>query len=232
MNNRTRFAKCFIIIVEECKSWLSDFVENRVKTIPGNLSLEQFIRAKQMSNDPRIRRFFNTMKTSTDLDVTALQSIIRVGKLLLPGEEKTALHVGKTIGDYVDRIREIRNTFMHTESANLGEQDYSNYFAEFCTIAVRFERENNVPAGWYVDKLEKNNKTPLDNEAVDRIIEHFNEYVENFIKNESQMSEQQEPTATSNTGGTALAIVGGAVGLVADVVSVSKKVIGIQYICA
>ncbi|CAG2234131.1 unnamed protein product [Mytilus edulis] len=159
-----------------------------MKTIPGNPSLEQFIRIKHLSNDPIIKHSLNTMKTSTDLDVTALRSIIIFGELLLPLEKKMAFHAGKTIGDCVDRIREIRNTFMHTVSANLEEQDYSDYFAEFCTIAVRFERENNVPAGWYVDKLEITNKTSLDNEAVERIIVRYYGYFENVIQNELHVS--------------------------------------------
>lgn len=186
MNNRTRFAKYFIIIVEQCKSWLLTFAENRVKalsTFSSKTTLEQFINANiVLSTDPMIKSCLNKMKTSSDLDISALRSIIIFGNLLHSGEMKTACHAGKTIGDYVDRIREIRNTFMHTASANLEELDYNDYLAEFCIIAARFEVENTEPIGWYAIQIEKIDKYPLDSEAVERTIARYNAYLQVIIK--------------------------------------------------
>lgn len=118
MNNRTRFAKCFIIIVEQCKSWLVVFAENRMKTCQRGTSVitfKEFINASTtLSNDPMIKPYLHKMKNASDLDLSALRSIITYGNLLHSGEMKSIGHAGNTIGDYVDRILEIRNDFMYT----------------------------------------------------------------------------------------------------------------------
>lgn len=188
MNNRTRFAKCFLILVEQCKSWLVVFAENRVKSCPISstvFTMKQFINARTvLSTDPIIKASLQKMKTSSDLDITALRSIIVYGNLLGTGETQTKFHAGKTIGDFIDRIREIRNNFMHTASANLIEQEYNDYLGEFRDIATRFEKENKVSAGCYVQEIEKIDKEPLDSEAVEKTVMRYNMYLQIIIKTE------------------------------------------------
>lgn len=183
MNDRTRFAKCFIIIVEQCKSWLVDFAENQVKSCSSYTTLEQFINSNRaLSTDPTIRQYLQKMKTSLDLNITALRSIIICGNLLHSGEMRTTFHEGKTIGDYIDRIREMYNNIIHTASANLDEQDYNDYLAEFRHIASRFESENKVSPGCYIKGIDKINENILDSEPVKKTVKRYNMYIQIIIQ--------------------------------------------------
>lgn len=206
MNNRTRFAKCFLIIVEQCKSWLVVFAENRLTPCPNGtaiLTMKQFINAnKVLSTDPIIKPSLKKMKTSSDLDVTALRSIIVKGNLLVTSEESTTFHARKTIGDFIERIREIRNNFMHTASANLSEQEYNDYLGEFRDIATRFETENKVSAGYYVKEIEKINEEPLDREAVEKTVMRYNMYLQIIIKTELPQIPSLLGSVSTNLSGT------------------------------
>ncbi|CAG2219363.1 unnamed protein product [Mytilus edulis] len=87
---------------------------------------------------------------------------------------------------------------MHTAMANLEEQDYNDYLAEFKIIATRFEKENKVPTGTYVQRIETIDKDPLGSEAVERTIERYNIYINIVINTELR----QIPTSSDNTSTT------------------------------
>lgn len=210
MNDRTRFAKCFIMIVEECKSWLQVFAENRVKARSNTTTLQQFITSKKrLSSDPMIKEVLNKYTKPSDFDITVLRLVIFVGNLLDSHEFKQKGNLPRqTLGDFVQRICVIRNSFMHTTRAALGETDYDDYLAEFREIAKPFEIQNNVATGYYVKKINDIDDKPLD---VEKTIVQFNVYVRVAIKHELSMippesehtahaeREQDSPTPSTST---------------------------------
>lgn len=182
LNDRTRFAKCFVMIVEICRQWLQDFVENRLSARSPGITLLQYIKAhRRLPYDSMIKVALSTMTTSSQYDVSALRSIIVVGGLLDSHENKTTHHARHTLGDCVDRIREIRNTFMHTVSATLSQNDYNDYLTEFRDIAQQFETENNMKKREYVKMIEDIDLEPFEDTAVEGTIGYYNSYLD-FVK--------------------------------------------------
>ncbi|CAG2218218.1 unnamed protein product [Mytilus edulis] len=154
MKDRTRFAKCFVIIVEECQSWIQVFAHNRVKARSNCTSLLQFITSKiNLSSEPMIKAILTKTPTSPDFDITVLRLIIFVGNLLNHHEYRQNGNVKRqTLGDFVQRICEIRNNLMHTTRAVLEKPEYDGYLAEIRDIAKLFEIENNIATNYYVKR--------------------------------------------------------------------------------
>lgn len=185
--DRARFAKCFVILVEECKSWLQVFAGKRVKARSNCTTLRQFITShKYLSKDTMISKVLaNNLTSLDDFDITVLRSIIVVGNLLDSHERMSKTNTNpQTIGDFVERIREIRNNFMHTTSAVLDELEYDRFLAIIRDIAERFEIENNVAKGYYVKKINDIDDSIFDTKAVEETILKFNVQIELVIKNE------------------------------------------------
>jgi len=150
MEGRERFAKCFVIIVENCMLWILQFVEKRIQH---GQTLEQFINSSYDLRTNTIVKQALPMSSSSDIDISALWVVIRTGKLLRPGEEKSVRHQNNTTGDQVDRIRLIRNTFMHTAEANLDESDYVDYINDLKDIEKHLERINGETNGTYTNRI-------------------------------------------------------------------------------
>ena len=178
MEDRERFVKCFVIIVERCKLWILTLVEKRIQQAHNGQTLEQFIQLSYALRTNTIVKQALPMSSSADLDISALLVVIQSGKLLWPGEEKSVGHHDNTTGDQVDRIRLIRNTFMHTAEANLDESDYDDYINDFKDIGKQFERINGEKKGTYTNQIEEIHTTFYDANEVERIVVRYNQYVE------------------------------------------------------
>ena len=184
MEGRERFAKCFVIIVEKCKSWILTFVEKRIHQDHNGQTLEQFIKSSYaLSTHNAVKRFL-PISSSSNLDISPLWVIIQTGKLLKHGEEKTVGHYYKTTGDQVDRIHLIRNTFMHTPAANLAESEYEDYINDFKDIGKQFEGINCEKNGTYTKQIEEINDTSFDTSKVDRTVDRYEKYVQTVWQTE------------------------------------------------
>ena len=91
--------------------WILQFVEKRIQH---SQTLEQFINSSYDLHTNTIVKQALPMSSSSDIDISALCVVIQTGKLLRPGKEKSVRHQNNTTWDQVDRIRLIRNSFMHT----------------------------------------------------------------------------------------------------------------------
>jgi hypothetical protein len=148
----------------------------------------QFINSSlDVRTDKMVKEFLKKRKTSlsSEIDISALCVVIRTGKLLkrgVPGELKSVGHQHNTIGDQIDRIREIRNSFMHTAEANLCESDYDDYIDDFNDIGKRFEVINGEKNGTYTKEIQKLHDTLFDTSKVEKIFIRYKVYVETILK--------------------------------------------------
>ena len=111
-----------------------------------------------------------TTSSSSKIEISALCVVIQTGKLLKPGELKSVGHQHNTTGDQVDRIREIRNTFMHTAEPNLDESDYDDHINDFKDIGQRLEVINGEENGTYTKEIEEIHDTPFNTWKVEHIV--------------------------------------------------------------
>jgi hypothetical protein len=156
MEGKERFAKCFVIIVEKCKLWNLQFAEKRIQQDHNGQTLKQFINSSYELRTHKIVKQALHMSSSADLDISALYVVIQIGKLLRPGEEKFFGHQNNTHGDQVDRIRQIRNSFMRIAEATLNANQYDDYIkADFKNIGMQFERINGERNGTYTKQIEE-----------------------------------------------------------------------------
>ena len=202
MKGKERFAKCFVIIVENCKSWSLEFAENRIQQKKGQ-TLEQFINSSpNVLKDKMVTEFLKNRKTSSssEIDITALYVVIvTAGKLLTHRERKSVGHQANTIGDLIERIRHLRNTFVHTGEAHLDESDYDDYIDDFKDIGKRFEVINGKRNGTYTKEIEEIHDTLFDTSKVERIVVRYNLYVEMVHRIEMPASVQERPAPVEPT---------------------------------
>jgi hypothetical protein len=184
VEDRERFAKCFRIISENCVVWILKFVENRIQQDHGK-TLKDFINSSpDLPNHKIVKEFLirrRNTSLSSEIDFSALCVVIKTGRLLkrgVPGELKSVGHQNNTTGDQIDRIREIRNTLMHTAEANLDESDYDDHINDLKDIAKRFEVINGEKNGTYTMQIEEIHDTRYDTSKVERIVTSHKLYVE------------------------------------------------------
>ena len=116
------------MLFENCKLWILTFVAKIIQQDHNVQTPEQFINSSyDLRTHKIVKQVLPIMSSSVDIDISALCVVIKTGKLLRPGEERSVRHYYNTTGDQVDRIWLIRNSFMHTTEANLDESDYDNY---------------------------------------------------------------------------------------------------------
>lgn len=172
---KERFAKCFVIIVENCKSWTLKFAENRIQQKNGQ-TLEQFINSTpEVRKDKMVSEFLKNQKS--EIDITSLCVVINTGKLLTRAEKYVGHH-NNTIGDLIDRIRNIRNIFVHCGEAHLDESEYNFYINKFKDIGKHFERINGATKGTYTQEIEEIHDKLFDTSKVERIVVRYKEYVD------------------------------------------------------
>ena len=185
--DRERFAKCFVIITENCKLWILKFVENRIKQ-DHRMTMIRFINSSpNVRTDHIVTEFLKKRKTSSssEIDISALCVVVKAGKLLkcwVPGELKSPGHKQNTIGDQIDRIREIRNSFMHSAEANLDESDYDDYIHDINEIGTHFEVINGEQTGTYTKEIEELHDTLFDTSKVEKIVVRYKLYVETILR--------------------------------------------------
>ena len=154
MEGDERFAKCFVVITENCKEWILKFVEKRIKNNHNGQSLKDFISSSyDLRSKPGVKEAL-PMTSSSDIGIPALCIVIEFGKLLIHGEEKSVGYQDNTTGDQIDRIRQIRNTIVHTAVENLGMSDYDDYINNIKDIGEKFERINGEATGTYTKQIE------------------------------------------------------------------------------
>ena len=169
-----------MIIVENCKSWTLKFAENRIQQKKGQ-TLEQFINSTpDVLKDKMVTEFLkNRKKSSTsEIDITSLGVVIHTGKLLTRVELKSVGHQNNTIGDLFDRIRNIRNIFVHCGEAHLDESEYNCYINKFKDIGKHLEQINGETKGTYTKEIEEIHDKLFDTSKVERIVVRYKEYVE------------------------------------------------------
>ena len=181
--DRERFAKCFVIISENCKLWILKFVEKRIQQDHGKTLIKFINSSPDVRKAKIVQAFLNRRKTSSssEIDISALNAVIKTGKLLkfgVPGELKSVGHQHNTTGDQIDRIREIRNSFMHTAEANLDESDYDEHINELKDIGKRFEVINGEKNGTYTKQIEEIHDKLFDTKEVEHIVVRYKLYVE------------------------------------------------------
>ena len=174
-----------MIISENCKLWILKFVEKRIQQNHGKTLIKFINSSPVVCNEKIVQAFLNRPKTSSSsaIDISALCAVIRTGKLLnlksgVIGEGKSLGHKQNTTGDQIDRIREIRNTFMHTAEANLDESDYDEHINELKDIGKCFEVINGEEDGTYTMQIEKIQDKLFDTKEVEHIVVHYKLYVE------------------------------------------------------
>ena len=168
------------MIVENCKSWNLEFAENRILQQKCQ-TLEQFINSSpNVFSDKMVKEFLKNRKTSSssEIDISALYVVIITGKLLTRAERKSVGLQNNTIGDLIERIRHLRNTFMHTGEAHLDESDYDDYIKDFKDIGKRFEVINDEQNGTYTKKIEEIHDTPFDPWKVEHMVTLHKRYIE------------------------------------------------------
>ena len=153
-----------------------NFVENRIQQDHG----KSFIDFIYSSPDEFRKKFIKcgAMALPSEFDFSRLCVVIKTGKLLKPGELKSVGHQNNTTGDQIDRIREIRNTFVHTAEPNLDESDYDDHINDFKDIGKRFEVINDEQNGTYTKKIEEIHDTPFDPWKVEHMVTLHKRYVE------------------------------------------------------
>ena len=172
-----------MIISENCKLWILKFVEKRIQQNHGKTLIKFINSSPDVRNEKIVQAFLNRPKTSSSsaIDISALCAVIRTGKLLksgVLGERKSLGHKQNTTGDQIDRIREIRNTCMHTAEANLDESDYDEHINEFKDIEKCFEVINGEEDGTYTMQIEKIQDKLFDTKEVEHIVVRYKLYVE------------------------------------------------------
>ena len=180
MEDRERFAKCFVMIVENCKSWTLTFAEGRIQQFKGQ-TLEQFIHSSPgVRKDKMVTEYLNNRKTtsSSEIDITSLCAVIKQGNLLARVELKSVGHQNNTIGDLIDRIRNIRNIIVHSGETHLDESEYNCYINKFKDIGKHFERINRETNGTYTKEIEEVHDKLFDTSEVERIVVRYEVYVE------------------------------------------------------
>ena len=158
------------------------FVENRIQQDHGKTLIKFINSSPALPKVKIVKAFLKRRKTSlsSEIDISALCVVINTGNLLkrgVPGELKSVGHQFNTTGDQIDRIREIRNTFMHTAEANLDENDYDDHINEFKDIGERFELINGEKKGTYTMQIEEINDTLFDTKEVEHIVVRYKLYV-------------------------------------------------------
>ena len=156
------------------------FVENRIQQDHGKTLIDFISSSPDIPNDEIVKEYIIRRATSLsfELDISELCVVIQTGKLLKPGELKSVGHQSSTTGDQIDRIREIRNTFMHTAEPNLEESDYDDRIKDFKDIGKRFEVINGEQNGTYTKEIEEIHDTLFDTSKVERIVTRHKLYVE------------------------------------------------------
>ena len=156
--------------------WIFNFVENRIQQDHG----KSFIDFIYSSPDEFRKKFIKcgAMALPSKFDFSRLFVVIKTGKLLKPGQLKSVGHQNNTTGDQIDRIREIRNTFMHTAEPNLDESDYDDHINEFKDIGQRLEVINGEENGTYTMEIEEIHDKPFDTREVEDMVTLHKRYVE------------------------------------------------------
>ena len=95
----------------------------------------------------------------------------------MPWELKSVGHKYNTTGDQIDRIREIRNTLMHTAEPYLNESDYDDHMNNYKDIGKHFEVINGEKNGTYTKEIEEIQDTFVDPSEVERIATRHKLYV-------------------------------------------------------
>ena len=169
-----------MIISENCKLWILKFVENRIQQEHGKTLIDFINSSADVLNDKIVTEFLRRRITSlsSEIEISELFVVIKTGKLLKPGELKSVGHQNNTTGDQIDRIREIRNTFMHITEPNLDESDYDNHISEFKDIGQRLEVINGEENGTYTMEIEEIHDKPFDTWDVKCIDTRHKLYVE------------------------------------------------------
>ena len=138
-----------------------------------------------------VTEFLKNRKTSSssEIDISALCVVIKTGKLLTRVELKSVGHQNNTVGDLIDRICQIRNTFMHTGEENLDESDYDDYINDFKDI----ERINGETNGTYTNEIEEIHDTHFDTSKVERIVVRYKKYIEIVQRREMSAPVEERP---------------------------------------
>ena len=172
-----------MIISENCKQWILKFVENRIRQDYGNTLIKFITSSPDLRNHKIVKQFLKSRKTSlsSERDISALCVVIKTGKLLKTGkcgERKSAGHQYNTIGDQIDRIREIWYTFMHTAEPNFHAWKYYDHINDFKDIGKRFEVINGEKKGTYTMQIKEIHDTIFDISKVESIATRHKLYVE------------------------------------------------------
>lgn len=162
MTGDERFEKCCVLITKNCKLWILKFAKNRIQQDHNGQTLKQFIESSYNLSSNAIVKDALSITSDSDIDIAALCVVIQTGKLLRDGEEKSVEHQHNTIGDQVDRIRQMRNTLVHTEKANLDKIDYDDYIHNIKDIGKWFEGINGEANGTYTGQIEEIHDTSFD----------------------------------------------------------------------
>ena len=172
-----------MIIAENCKLWILEFVENRIQQDHSQTLIEFINTYAFLFNNKMVMEFLKKRKTrNAEIDISALCVVIKNGTLLKLRELKSVGYQNNTIGDLIDRIRNIRNSFMHIGEANLDQSDYDDYINEFNDIGQRFEVINGKQINTYKNEIEVIHDNLFDTSKVERIVISYVTYVKTIVE--------------------------------------------------
>lgn len=173
-----------MLIAEECPKWVVAFIENRLYVNYRHRDIKRFIEENRNLKDNEKLTYSENMKSSADLDITALYTILMRGDILKYDEKKSEGSQRNTVADLVDRLRLKRNTFIHTTNASIEQKEYKEQLADFKFFAEHFDKINKTTQNEYqkaVDLVDSKNFTNVD---LDKNVERYKEYVKVIVQRE------------------------------------------------
>ena len=166
--DRTRFFRLSLVIIDELKRILQDLVENEVP------SAQIFQKVKQVNYLEKLRpEQIAVIKNASsrgyqDFDVTLLYTLLRnVCQNVTPPSQRWGVSTMPspnevTVGDDIERIRLIRNKFGHISETAISKTEFNEYWSIISGICTRIQ---NLLIKDYVKRLQDAEDCSMDSDT-------------------------------------------------------------------
>ena len=175
--DRTRFFRLSLVIIDELKRILQDLVENEVP------SAQIFQKVKQVNYLKKLRpEQIAVIKNASsrgyqDFDVTLLYTLLRnVCQNITPPSQRWGVSTMPspnevTVGDDIERIRLIRNNlFGHISEAAISETEFKDYWSIISDICTRMQALLNKD---YAKRLQAAKDCSIDSDTENKYLEQI-----------------------------------------------------------
>nr|XP_022314696.1 uncharacterized protein LOC111119132 [Crassostrea virginica] len=172
--DRTRFFRLSLVIIDELKRILQDLVENEVP------SAQIFQKVKQVNYLKKLRpEQIAVIKNASsrgyqDFDVTLLYTLLRnVCQNITPPSQNWGVYTMPspnevTLGDDIERIRLIRNKFGHISETAISKTEFNEYWSIISGICTRIQTLLNKD---YVKRLQDAEGCSMDSDTEKKYLE-------------------------------------------------------------